>query len=95
MTLLYNRSTSALDTEVETKRGVAILYGKAGDVAEKNLATKLAKDVNVVTGVKEPDDYRVVQDQIAGAIRKEDQMLWTIAVVLLILGLVPKLRDNM
>jgi Putative phospholipid-binding domain. len=52
MTLLYNRSTSALDTKVETKHGVAILYGKAGDAAELNLATKLAKDVNGVKGVK-------------------------------------------
>ena len=52
MTLLYHRSTSALNTKVETKRGVVTLYGKASNAAEKDLATKLANDVNGVKGVK-------------------------------------------
>ena len=52
ITLLYHRSTSALNTKVETKRGVVTLYGKAGNAAEKDLATKLANDVNGVKGVK-------------------------------------------
>jgi osmotically-inducible protein OsmY len=52
MTLLYHRSTSALNTKVETKGGVVTLYGKAGNAAEKDLATKLASDVNGVNGVK-------------------------------------------
>ena len=52
MTLLYHRSTSALNTKVETKRGVVILYGKASSAAEKDLATKFANDVNGVKGVK-------------------------------------------
>jgi osmotically-inducible protein OsmY len=52
MTLLYHRSTSALNTKVETKRGVVTLSGKAGNAAELNLATKLANDVNGVKGVK-------------------------------------------
>lgn len=51
-TLLFHRSTSALNTKVETKRGVVTLYGKASNVAELNLATKLANDVNGVKGVK-------------------------------------------
>ena len=51
MTLLYHRSTSALNTKVETKRGVVILYGKAGNAAELHLATKLANDVHGVKGV--------------------------------------------
>lgn len=51
MTLLYHRSTSALNTKVETKRGVVTLYGKAGNAAELNLATKLAGDVNGVKSV--------------------------------------------
>lgn len=51
MTLLYHRSTSALNTKVETKRGVVTLYGKAGNAAELNLATKLASDVNGVRSV--------------------------------------------
>jgi hyperosmotically inducible periplasmic protein len=52
MTLLYHRSTSALNTKVETKRGVVTLSGKASNSAELNLATKLANDVNGVKGVK-------------------------------------------
>jgi osmotically-inducible protein OsmY len=52
MTLLYHRSTSALNTKVETKRGVVTLSGKAGNAAEKDLATKFANDVNGVKGVK-------------------------------------------
>ncbi|MCX5827779.1 MAG: BON domain-containing protein [Deltaproteobacteria bacterium] len=51
VTLLYHRSTSAINTKVETKRGVVTLYGKASNVAELNLATKLANDVNGVKGV--------------------------------------------
>jgi osmotically-inducible protein OsmY len=52
MTLLSHHSTSALNTNVETKRGVITLYGKARNAAELNLATKLANDVNGVKGVK-------------------------------------------
>ena len=52
MTLLYHRSTSALNTKVETKRGVVTLSGKASNTAELDLATKLANDVNGVKGVK-------------------------------------------
>jgi osmotically-inducible protein OsmY len=52
MALLYHRSTSALNTKVETKRGVVTLYGKASNAAELNLATKLVNDVNGVKGVK-------------------------------------------
>jgi osmotically-inducible protein OsmY len=52
MTLLSHRSTSAINTKVESKRGVVTLYGKASNAAEKNLATKLANDINGVKGVK-------------------------------------------
>ena len=52
MTLLYHRSTSALNTKVETKRGVVTMYGKASNAAEKNLVGKLANDVNGVKSVK-------------------------------------------
>jgi osmotically-inducible protein OsmY len=50
-TLLYHRSTSALHTKVETKNGVVTLSGKAKNAAERDLATKLAKDVNGVEDV--------------------------------------------
>jgi osmotically-inducible protein OsmY len=52
MTLLYHRSTSALNTSVTTKKGVVTLSGKASNAAEKDLATKFANDVNGVKGVK-------------------------------------------
>jgi osmotically-inducible protein OsmY len=51
MTLLYHRSTSALYTTVKTKRGVVTLEGTAKSTTEKDLATKLANDVNGVTSV--------------------------------------------
>ena len=52
LSLLYHRSTSAINTKVETKRGVVTLYGKAGNAAEVKLATKFANDINGVKGVK-------------------------------------------
>ena len=52
MTLLYHRSTSALNTSVTTKKGVVTLGGKAKNAAEKDLATKYVNDVNGVKGVK-------------------------------------------
>ena len=44
-TLLYHRSTSALNTTVVTKKGVVELRGKTKTVAEKNRATKIVSDV--------------------------------------------------
>ena len=51
MTLLYHRSTSAINTKVETNRGVVKLNGKAKNASEINLATKFATDVNGVRSV--------------------------------------------
>jgi hyperosmotically inducible periplasmic protein len=51
MTLLYHRSTSALNTSVTTKNGVVTLTGKAKNTAEKDLAAKYVKDVNGVKSV--------------------------------------------
>jgi osmotically-inducible protein OsmY len=47
-TLMYHRSTSALNTTVKTQEGVVNLSGKAANAAEKDLATKLASDVRGV-----------------------------------------------
>ncbi len=58
MTLLYHRSTSALNTTVETKEGVVELGGKARSAAEKDLATKLVSDVY---GVKRMVNTMIVQ----------------------------------
>jgi osmotically-inducible protein OsmY len=51
MTLLYHRSTSALNTSVKTKSGIVTLSGKAKSGAEMDLATKFANDVNGVKSV--------------------------------------------
>jgi osmotically-inducible protein OsmY len=51
MTLLYHRSTSALDTKVETNDGAVTLSGKAKNASEKDLITKFAKDVHGVKSV--------------------------------------------
>jgi osmotically-inducible protein OsmY len=49
--LLSHSSTSALHTEVSTTDGVVTLSGIAKNDAEKTLVTKLATDINGVTGV--------------------------------------------
>ena len=58
MSLLFHRSTSALNTKVETKNGVVTLYGKAGNAAALDLATKLANDIN---GVKSVNNRMVIE----------------------------------
>lgn len=52
MSLLSHRSTSAVNTKVETKHGVVTLSGKAGNAAEKDLVSKLVNDVKGVKSVK-------------------------------------------
>lgn len=49
MTLLFHRSTSMLNTTVDTKDGTVTLGGKAKNAAERDLVTKL---VTGITGVK-------------------------------------------
>ena len=50
-TLLYHRSTSAINTIVTTKDGVVYLGGKGKNAAEEDLATKLVSDVHGVKRV--------------------------------------------
>jgi len=52
MTLLYHRSSSAVNTKVTTKRGVVTLTGTATSTAQMNLAGKLAGDVRGVKDVR-------------------------------------------
>jgi osmotically-inducible protein OsmY len=52
MTLLYHYSTSAINTTVVTKRGAVTLTGKVKNKAEKDITTKVAKDVWGVKRVK-------------------------------------------
>ena len=50
-TLLYHRSTSALNTSVATKDGVVTLSGAAKSGAERALAEKYVNDVHGVKSV--------------------------------------------
>jgi len=50
--LLFHRSTSALNTKVETTHGVVTLSGKAKNAAEKDLVTKLVDDIKGVKSVQ-------------------------------------------
>ena len=50
-TLLYHRSTSGLNTKVETIEGVVNLSGTAKNPSEKDLATKFVQDVYGVKSV--------------------------------------------
>jgi hyperosmotically inducible periplasmic protein len=49
--LLYHRSTSGMNTKVETSDGVVTLSGEAQNAAEKELAEKYASDVKGVKNV--------------------------------------------
>jgi hyperosmotically inducible periplasmic protein len=52
MVLLFHRSTSALNTRVNTKHGVVTLSGEAGNAAEKDLVSKLVHDIKGVKTVE-------------------------------------------
>ena len=56
--LLYHRSTSGINTKVETKNGVVTLGGIARTSAEKDLAGKYTSDVN---GVKNVNNNMIVE----------------------------------
>lgn len=58
MTLLFHRSTSALHTRVETKRGNVTVGGAARNKAEKDLVSKLVSDV---TGVNSVENKMIVE----------------------------------
>lgn len=51
LSLLSHRSTSALRTKVKTDNGIVTVSGKAKDPAEKDLVTKLVKDIDGVKNV--------------------------------------------
>jgi len=50
--LLLHRSTSAVDTQVATTRGVVTLTGKATSMAEKDLTERIVSDIRGVKSVK-------------------------------------------
>jgi len=51
LTLASHRSTSALRTKTETRDGVVTLTGEAANQAEKDLVSKLTRDINGVKSV--------------------------------------------
>jgi osmotically-inducible protein OsmY len=51
VSLLFHRSTSVVKTQVKTDNGVVTLSGMAKNKAQKELVTKLVKDINGVTSV--------------------------------------------
>jgi hyperosmotically inducible periplasmic protein len=51
MALLFHRSTSAANTNVQTSMGVVTLAGEAQNAAEKDLAGKVVNDINGVKSV--------------------------------------------
>ena len=50
--LAFHKNVSATDTEVSTTNGVVTLTGKADSMAQKQLTTEYAKDVDGVTEVR-------------------------------------------
>jgi len=58
MSLFSHRSTSAVNTKVVTDNGVVALSGKAKNAAEKDLVTKLVKDIK---GVKSVNNQMTVE----------------------------------
>jgi len=59
MSLLFHRSTSAVNTKVETNNSVVTLSGKAKNTAEKDLVTKLVEDVK---GVKSVNNQMTIEE---------------------------------
>jgi len=51
LALAFHRSTSALRTKTETRDGVVTLSGEAANQAEKDLVSKLTRDINGVKSV--------------------------------------------
>jgi len=58
MSLLFHRSTSAINTRVETKKAVVTLYGKVKNAAEKQLVTRLVNDIH---GVKKVNNRMTIE----------------------------------
>ncbi len=52
LALLFHKSTSAIETKIETRHGVITVRGKAKNAAEKQLVTKIAEDIHGVVGVQ-------------------------------------------
>ena len=67
--LLFHRNVSATGTDVEVKDGIVTLTGQASSIAQKELTTEYAKDVDNVKGVK--NDMTIAQTPAAPAATSE------------------------
>jgi osmotically-inducible protein OsmY len=63
VSLMSRQSTSALNTHVKTMDGVVTVSGKAGNISEKDLVTKVAEAIN---GVKSVVNGMVVSAAVPG-----------------------------
>jgi osmotically-inducible protein OsmY len=52
LALLFHKSTSAIETKIQTRHGVITVRGQAKNAAERQLVTKIAEDIHGVVGVQ-------------------------------------------
>jgi len=72
LALLFHRHVSADDTHVYVRNGVVTLEGQASSLAEKELTTEYAKDVDHVKSVK--NDMTIAELQTAPATTNNDNV---------------------
>jgi osmotically-inducible protein OsmY len=72
LALLFHRNVSADNTHVYVRNGVVTLEGQASSLAEEELTTEYAKDVDHVKSVK--NDMTIAQIQTAPATTNGDQV---------------------
>lgn len=70
-TLLLHQRVNGAETEISVKNGNIILRGKAASIAQKNLTTEYAKDVEGVNRVK--NEMKVAADVLNAAEKKTRQ----------------------
>jgi osmotically-inducible protein OsmY len=69
--LLFHQNLNGAETEVSVKNGTVILRGKAASIAQKNLITEYAKDVEGVKNVK--NEMKVASGALKAAEKKMGQ----------------------
>lgn len=69
--LLFHRSVSAVNTNVDTKEGVVTLSGSAQNQAQKDLTTEYIRDVE---GVKDVDNRLSISNKASQARKLEDRI---------------------
>ena len=80
-TLLFHRSVSAKNTEVDVKDGIVTLRGSATSLAQKDLTTEYARDVD---GVKEVKNEMLVAAPAAKETRTTKEKIDDVSVAALV-----------